>query len=65
MNASVKQPATTRVIRSAADAASAGLSWRFVQDGEEYGIFGEDGEVLPRHYDVDGEPDGWEWAACK
>jgi len=51
------------VLRSAADAAAAGLSWRFVQDGEGYGIFGEDGNVLTVHYDDDGEPDGWEWDA--
>lgn len=52
------------VIRSAADAAYYGLSWRFIEDGEEYGIFAPDGELLPRHYDEEGEPDGWEYHAA-
>ena len=51
------------VIRSAADAAAYGLSWRFIDDGEWYGIFTQDGEPLPRHYTKDGEPDGWEYHA--
>ena len=51
------------VIRSAADAAAYGLIWRFIEDGEEYGIFTQGGEPLPRHYDEEGEPDGWEYHA--
>ena len=51
------------VIRSAADAAAYGLSWRFIEDGEGYGIFTREGELLQRHYDDEGEPDGWEYHA--
>lgn len=50
------------ILRSAADAACWGLSWSFIEDGSsEYGIFGNDGELLLRHYDDDGQPDGWEY----
>lgn len=49
------------ILRSAADAAAFGLSWRFVQDGNGYGVIGTDGEFLPVHYDEDGEQDGWEY----
>ena len=57
----MKKLGEEKVLRSAADAAALGLSWRFIQDGEEYGIMGKDGNTLPRHYDEDGEPDGWEY----
>ena len=54
------------VLRSAADAAAYGLSWNFVQDGNgEYGIFGSDGEVLPVHFDDEGNQDGWEFSPAE
>jgi len=49
------------ILRTPAEAASFGLSWRFIQDGGDYGIFGPDGEVLPVHMDEHGQPSGWEF----
>lgn len=52
----------TIILSSAADAAAiSGMSWRFIQDGRDYGIIGPDGAVLPVHYDEEGCQDGWEW----
>lgn len=50
-----------KILRSAADAAYYGLSWRFIHDGEGYGVIGEAGEFLSVHYDEEGNPDGWEY----
>lgn len=51
------------IIRSAADVYRHGLSpklsWRFIHDGEGYGILGEDGEFLPENVNEEGEADGW------
>jgi hypothetical protein len=47
------------VIRSAEEAIEFGLSWRFIQDGEGFGIMDESGDFLPVNFDDDGEPDGW------
>lgn len=51
----------TVILKSAADANFYGLSWRFIEDGEGYGIIGKDNEYLPVNYNDDGQPDGWEY----
>lgn len=53
------------VLRSASDAAEFGLSWNFIQDGSEYGIFDMHGETLPVHIDEEGNADGWEFSPAE